>query len=597
MKLRSFQMRILLWTWGLLLMAMAVIFFYSTSIVGDELVTEAEIRTRHQIEAIEWLIRDHPLFESEKDFAEWLDALAFKLNSRITYIVDGRVVADSEVPFADLGTLDDHSHRPEVVAALKDGWGVNSRHSDTLEKEMLYVARQFPGVPAVDEGVLRMAVPFSHVSARLNLLRSNLIWIFLSTFGAAVLLSMFMSRNMGREIRAFSELARSIGEGDYSKRLRVLPGGEFKPLAHAVNAMAQSIERNIELIKDQKGQLQAVFGGMREGVLTLDSNGRIESFNTALDDMFNIPETAVGRSPIEVIRRYEIQDLVDRVLADPSEQARSIQIDIMDTRTVEVSAERFLDQNGVRKIILVFYDITEMKRSEKSLKDFVANASHQLRTPLTSIKGYTETLLDMPPADPADGRRFLETVLKNADHMDKVISSMLALAKSEQAGKRLRLGPLSGREHLSRAIDDLAVWAGERSVTFRTRTPEDEMYVMGETDGLLHVFHNLLNNAVKYSPHGGVITVSAEDDGESIVFCVEDQGPGISREHSTKVFERFYRVDENTIDGSGSAGLGLAICRRIVKNFGGEIWHDGYGEDVRGARFCFRLNKPAEKTP
>jgi two-component system phosphate regulon sensor histidine kinase PhoR len=171
--------------------------------------------------------------------------------------------------------------------------------------------------------------------------------------------------------------------------------------------------------------------------------------------------------------------------------------------------------------------------------------------------------------------------------MDKVISSMLALAKSEQAGKRLRLGPLSGREHLSRAIDDLAVWAGERSVTFRTRTPEDEMYVMGETDGLLHVFHNLLNNAVKYSPHGGVITVSAE----------EDQGPGISREHSTKVFERFYRVDENTIDGSGSAGLGLAICRRIVKNFGGEIWHDGYGEDVRGARFCFRLNKPAEKTP
>ena len=594
MKLRSFQMRILLWTWGLLLMAMAVVFYYSTTIVGDELIAETEHRTRNQIETIHWLLTDHPQFESEKDFTEWVAAVGFKLDSRITYIVGGRVVADSDVPYAELRNMDDHGSRPEVVAALKDGWGVNVRHSDTLSKDMLYVARAVSSVPGVEAGVLRVSVPFSRVSARLDLLRNNLTWLFLVTFGVAVVLSTIMSRNMSRDIRAFSELAQAIGEGDYSKRLRVLPGGEFQPLARSVNAMAQSIERNIELIRDQKGQLQAVFGGMREGVLTLDSRGRIESFNASLDDMFNLPESTVGRTPIEVTRRYEIQDLVDRIIREPETGARSIQIDIMDHRTVEVTAERFLDQNGVRKLILVFYDITAMKRSERGLKDFVANASHQLRTPLTSIKGYTETLLDMPPADPEDGKRFLEIVLKNADHMDKVISSMLALAKSEQMGKRIKQAPLSGREHLFRAIGDLKPWAEERGITFRTRTPEDEMMVMGETDGLLHVFHNLLNNAVKYSPENGVITVSAEDDGESIVFCVEDQGPGISREHSTKVFERFYRVDENTIDGSGSAGLGLAICRRIVKNLGGEIWHDGYGEDVRGARFCFRLNKPKE---
>ncbi|MBU4244328.1 MAG: PAS domain-containing sensor histidine kinase, partial [Proteobacteria bacterium] len=266
---------------------------------------------------------------------------------------------------------------------------------------------------------------------------------------------------------------------------------------------------------------------------------------------------------------------------------------LLDSRTVEVSGVPFFDYKGVRKVILVFYDITEMKRSEKGLKDFVANASHQLRTPLTSIKGYSETLLDNPPATPEGGRQFLEIILKNADHMDKVISSMLALARSEQVGEALALAPVSGRESMDRAVADVTPWAGERNITLRSRTPESEMLVMAEPDGLLHVFHNLLNNAVKYSPEGGVITVSAEDDGESIVFCVEDQGPGISREHSIKVFERFYRVDENTIDGSGSSGLGLAICRRIVRNFDGEIWHDGYGEDIRGARFCFRLNKPA----
>ncbi len=593
MRLGSFQMRILLWTWALLLAVLGVIFFYSTSVVEEELIADTEVRSKSEIESIKWLIRDHQTFADEKDFAEWVDAFGYNLGSRITYIVDGRVVADSDVLCGDLGDLDDHSSRPEVMAALRDGWGANVRHSDTLSKDMLYVASPMEATSGVPEGVLRLAVSFSKVSERLGMLSRNFLWIFLTTFGVALLVSLVMANNMTREIRSFSNLARSIGEGDYSMRLRHLPGGEFKPLAESVNAMAQSIERNMQLVSDQKGQLQAIFQGMTEGVLTLDGEGRIESFNPALDTMFNMPESSVGRTPIEVSRRFEVQDLVDSILADPENGARSVQIDLSDSRTVEVVAETYRDQNGVRKIILVFHDITEMKRSEKGLKDFVANASHQLRTPLTSIKGYTETLIDMPPANPEGTRGFLETVLKNADHMDKVISSMLALAKSEQMGKRLEPAPVSGREHLSRAVNDLAPWAAEREVTIETRTPEGEMMVLGETDGLLHVFHNLLNNAVKYSPMGGRITVSAEDDGESIVFCVEDQGPGISRELSTKVFERFYRVDENTIDGSGSAGLGLAICRRIVKNFGGEIWHDGYGEDVRGARFCFRLDKPA----
>jgi two-component system phosphate regulon sensor histidine kinase PhoR len=593
MKLRSFQMRILLWTWAVLLVALGVVFFYSTSIVGDELVRETERRSLNELDSIKWLIEDHQTFESEEAFAAWVDALGQRLASRITYIVDGRVVADSDVAYSELGELDDHGGRPEVIAARETGRGSDIRRSDTLHKDMLYVARRVEGASGVPAGILRMAVPFSEVNARLAMLRENFSWIFLITLACAALVSALMSRNMSRDITAFSELARSIGEGDYAKRLRALPGGEFKPLAQSVNAMAQSFERNVRIIEDQKGQLQAVFEGMREGVMTIDTQGRIESFNGALDEMFNLPGSAVGRTPIEVTRRIEIQDLADRLLDERGEAESAIQIDLMDSRTVEVSGVPFVDHKGVRKVILVVYDITEMKRSEKSLKDFVANVSHQLRTPLTSIKGYSETLLDTPPATPEGGRGFLEIILKNADHMDKVISSMLALAKSEEVGKALALGPVSGRESMNRAVADVTPWAEERSITLKTRTPEGDMHVLGEPDGLLHVFHNLLNNAVKYSPEGGSITISAEDDGESIVFCVEDQGPGISREHSIKVFERFYRVDENTIDGSGSSGLGLAICRRIVRNFDGEIWHDGYGEDTRGARFCFRLNKPA----
>lgn len=593
MKLGSFQMRILLWTWALLLVVLGMVFYYSTDVVGSELVAETERRSKSEISTIKWLIEDHGDFRSEEDFATWVDGLGFKLGTRITYIVKGRVIADSQVPYSDLDDLDDHSSRPEVVAAAVDGFGSNIRYSDTLGKDMLYLAARIEGVSGLSTGILRLAIPFSEVSARLGSLRTNFIWIFLAALVFAAIVSAIMSRNMSRDIRTFSKLAQSIGEGDYATRLRALPGGEFQPLAQSVNAMAKSIERNVRIIKDQKGQLQAVFEGMNEGVMTIDADGRIQSYNTALRRMFNLAETTVGRTPIEVTRRFEIQDLVDTLMSDPELDEISDQIDLMDHRTVEISGVPFIDHNGVRKVVLVFHDITEMKRSEKGLKDFVANASHQLRTPLTSIKGYTETLLDNPPARMEDGQLFLKTVIKNADHMDKVISSMLALAKSEQMGKALEVSPVSGRECMSRTVADVTPWASESGITFELRVPDDDMLVMAEPDGLLHIFHNLLNNAVKYSPAGGRIFLTAEDDGESIVFCVEDQGPGISREHSTKVFERFYRVDENTIDGSGSSGLGLAICRRIVKNLDGEIWHDGYGEGTVGARFCFRLNKPA----
>lgn len=576
-------------------MALAVVFYYSTDLVGNDVLKATELRAGSELDAIQWLIRDHEGFESDVAFAKWVDELGARLGSRITYIAsEGRVLADSELGFNGLTSMDNHKDRPEVVEAHVNGRGSNVRHSDTLQKEMLYVAVKVTEAQGGRDGILRLAVPFSKVSDRLNSLRQNFIWIFALTLIFAVVISMLTTRNMSREISSFSELARSIGEGDYATRLRVVPGSEFMPLAQSINGMAKSIERNVRIVKDQKGKLQAIFEGMREGVMALGADGRIESFNKGLDEMFNLPDSAIGRTPIEATRRYEIQDLVDQIMNDPDLAKQGTQIDLMDSRIVEVSAMPFMDPNGERKIIMVFYDITEMKRSEKGLKDFVANASHQLRTPLTSIKGYSETLLDNPPANPEDAKFFLEIVLKNADHMDKVISSMLALAKSEQASKQLKLAPVSALEYMQRTIGDVTPWAGERNISLATRAPDDAMYVMGEPDGLLHVFHNLLNNAVKYSPDNGTITVSAEDDGESIVFCVEDQGPGISREHSTKVFERFYRVDENTIDSSsGSSGLGLAICRRIVKNFDGEIWHDGYGEGTQGARFCFRLNKPS----
>lgn len=593
MQFKSFQMRILLWTWGLLLLVLAVIFFYSTTIVGSDVVEETKRRSLSELNAVKWLVEDHGPFDSEQEFAEWVDALGQKLEVRITYIVDGRVIADSEMSIPVIPTMDDHSRRPEVVDAVTQGLGANVRFSDTLQKDMLYMAIQTDGTTGIPAGVLRIAVPFSKVSSRISMLRNNFTWVFLVTLFFAAAVSLMVSRSMSRDISAFSELAKGIGEGDYSRRLRALPGGEFKPLAESVNAMAHSIEENVRIIQNQKGQLQAVFEGMREGVMTTDAEGHIESFNAALARMFRLDDSAImGRTPIEVTRRYEVQGLVDNLMDNPDQGESSVQIELRDKSVMEVHAVPYFDHNDIRKVVLVFYDITEIKRGEEGLKNFVANASHQLRTPLTSIKGYTETLLDQPPSEMASGRHFLEIVLRNADHMDKVISSMLALAKSEQMGNSLNLVPVPARDFLSRAMRDVAPWAEEKSIAVESVVPNDSMEVMAESDGVLHVFHNLLNNAIKYSPANSTITVNAVDEERTILFCVEDEGPGIKKEFSEMIFERFYRVDDNSIDGEGGSGLGLAICRRIVENLGGEIWHDGYTGDAMGARFCFRLNKP-----
>lgn len=593
MRLRSFQMRILLWGWALLLFALAVAFYYSSTLVGSELVHETEELSWRQIRSVKWLMEGHHAFESEEDLDQWVKTLGKKLGSRITYISKGRVLADSEVPHAEVPQMEDHSHRPEVLAAEQDGEGMNLRFSTTLGKDMIYVATKMPTYAGMPEGILRLAVPFSQVQQRLNSLRTSFLWIFLAVLGIAAGLSAYFSHSISKSITSFSEVARQIGEGNYSMRLRSAPGGEFQPLARSVNAMAKRIANHIQTIEDQKGQLRAMFEGMNEGVMALDADGRLISHNSAMDTMIPMPATAVGRTPIEVTRRFEIQEIVDKLLSDPALGIVTTEIDLMDGRTVDVSGVPYRDHEGVRKLILVFHDITLIKQAEKGLRDFVANASHQLRTPLTSIKGYSETLLDNPPGNFDDARGFLEIIVKNSDHMNKVISSMLALAKSEQLGKALKICPVSGREILNRAMDDLSPLSAEFNVKLEVDLPDDDdLTVMGEPDGVLHVFHNLMQNAVKYSPKGGVVTVFVQREQESIAFCVEDQGPGISKEHSLKVFERFYRVDENTIDGHGSAGLGLAICRRIVTNLGGEIWHDGYGEDSRGARFCFRLRTP-----
>ncbi len=592
MRFHSFRVRLLFWSWTLLLVALILLFHYSISSVGENLIRETEDQARNELKAVEWIASEHPPFEDSRELDSWAKELGRRLDVRITYIVAGRVVADTDVPYSDLASLDDHGSRAEVLEAAGGGTGIKRRNSATLGKDMIYIAKKVNVIKGASPGVLRLAVPFSDIRERLTRMRSNFLWLFMGTLCFAALLSLFLSSRLTGSIRAFSRAAQDIGRGDYKKTLRSYPGGEFRPLAEAINTMAENIQAQIRTIEDQSGQLKAMFEGMSEGVMVLDSRGRLESFNKAFDGMYPVPMSGVGMTPLELTRNLELQDAVDVLLSgEGKRESVSIQLELLDKRFLDVSVVPFLDDKGVRKLIMVFHDITAVKQSEKALRDFVANASHQLRTPLTSIKGYAEALQDAPSGDENTGRVFLGTILKNADHMNNVITSLLALAKSEQAGLKTSIAKVSVNKAADQAILDLAPKASEKGMTLvNSIDRETELQVLAEWDGLLHVLLNLLDNAIKYGPENGTIRIWAREEGGEVVVCVEDEGEGISREHREKIFQRFYRVDENLVKGDGSAGLGLAICRRIVNNFGGQIWCEGSTEpDQKGAVFCFRL--------
>ncbi|MGE4552077.1 MAG: ATP-binding protein [Desulfovibrionaceae bacterium] len=588
MTLRTFQMRILIWVAALLVAALAALFMLASRAVEARLVAEAQHKALRELDAVDFLLQHHAPFTDDRELDGFAEDLGARLGIRITYIQHGHVLADSNVPYDKVGGMQDHSDRPEVLAAEADGQGADIRTSATLDRKMLYVARAIPAGAGLPGGVLRLAVPFSDVAQSAAQARDSLAVAAVAVLLLAAALGWGLTSIMTRSLRAFSSAVAEIGAGNYQRRIREVPGGEFAPLAESVNAMAASIARHVALVEDQRGQLEAVFQGMHEGVAVLDAEGRIESCNAAFRAMFPDAPAPEGRTPLEATMRLEIQDAVDALVMEPDRASAGVGFELPSGRHLDLCAVPYLDHNAQRKIVLVLHDVTEVRRGETALKNFVANASHQLRTPLTSIQGYAETLLDNPPDDPATARRFLATIRKNAVHVSGMISSLLALARSERAQARNSLEPVNIALVLHRAVTDLEPLAQRRGIRMDT-AGVDEVLVLGEPEGLLHLLHNLLHNALKHSPDGGVITVSAERHGDEAVFAVHDQGPGVPKEHAERIFERFYRVDANAVGDDGGSGLGLAICRQIARNFGGDVWYQTNTREGAGATFRFRL--------
>ncbi len=581
----SFRSKIFV-TFLLLVLAFLVL---TVSLYGRRLETqlheETVERAKRNLEFVAMLLEDRRDAPAQESIDAWATRIGARLGFRITYMEEGRVLADSNVPRADVPEMEDHSDRPEVIQALDQGIGIAKRHSATLNKDLIYAAKRVPG------GVLRLAVPMADVEARRSGIVSTLLWSMPFAVLAALFIGFLLSRSLTRSISQFSEAARAIGEGRYGDRLRVYPGSEFKPLAEAVNRMASDIQTHIQKLQDEQGQRAALFDSLSEGVLIVDGDGLIRDWNPAFAKMVSGETLRKGRSLLEVILEPRLHRLVDEVISNPEYAGTRMLSFRYADRELELMVEPFQDEAGLRKIVIVLRDMTELRRLEAIRSDFVANVSHEMRTPLTNIRGYAETLQDMEGL-PASCNRFIAVILKNVGQMTRIVSDLLQLTRLEHEGGAIAPSPVHAPTALNDALSTLEYAAREKNVRIERDIAPDAENVLSDRQGLETVFRNLLDNAIRHSPEGERVTVRGMREGDTCIFEVRDFGEGVPSGHETRIFERFYRVPEVRNAHRGGSGLGLALCQHTLRAHGGSI-EVLVPEDGAGAVFRFTLRAAA----
>ncbi|GAB6113599.1 ATP-binding protein [Desulfomicrobium salsuginis] len=585
----SLRLRLLLAFGIILLLAVGLPAYHLHQNLGQTIEREAREAALRDLQTIEWTLSG---VAERSELGNVLRELAARMEIRITYIaLDGVVLSDSGVAAQQVGLLENHAGRPEVLQALNGEIGTSLRYSDTLSQDLLYVARKFGGNAAVPEGIVRVARPQSQLRKTLDRLYGRTGWVY----GFSVLLAFGLvsltSRQIARAISSVAQAAADIGQGGPGKRIRFSPSTEMTPLVNAFNNMLERIESNMQTIVKQKMESEALLNGMKAGLIVLDGRGHILRGNYAAQEIFPGLSTFAGRKPMELCLLQDLQDACDAALqkrkAGDFSQGNVV-VALQSGRSFDVSIVP-IKGDAELGVIMVFHDITEIRRVEQIRRDFVANVSHELRTPLTSIKGYAETLLGLDSYDPGQTRTFLEVIQRNANHMNTMLDELLQLSRLEHGKQRVDMvsvDPASALYSAWKSCHPL-----RKKVDFVNDLSQGAPAVRANFEQLVQVFRNVLENALKYVPDDTArIRVHAEASGRELSVFIDDNGPGIPAEDQGRIFERFYRVEKDRNSSIGGTGLGLAICRHIMVSHGGRITvQSPVPETGTGSRFIITL--------
>ena len=545
----------------------------------DDLQTRALLFENYILEHVE------PLDEQS------IDRLCKKIGpaalTRLTVILpSGRVIGDSE---EDPQKMDNHIDRPEILDAMEKDVGVSSRYSPTLGKQLMYVA-----VPLKRNtrtvAFVRAAIQVDSVDRDIRAIQIKIAFSGLIIAGLATLLSLLVSHRIRRPIEEIRKGAEGFSRGDFQHPLPVSAIKEIGELSETLNTMAQELQKTVSKITEQRNELGAVLSSMAEGVLAVDMEERILGMNHAASVIFECdPRQVQGRTIQEVIRHPELQRLVTKALASEGDVERDVVLYSKKERVLNGHATLLRDGEGNRVgVLVVLNDITRLRKLENIRKDFVANVSHEIRTPITAIKGFVETLRDGAMQSPQEAERFLGIIQNHVLRLESLVEDLLSLSRIEEETEKeailLEEKPL--REVLEGALQLCQMKAEPKQIRMELSCSGD---VVARINASLleQAVVNLLDNAVKYSEPGKSIWVQTDATPQETLIRVRDEGCGIEKQHLERLFERFYRVDKARSRKLGGTGLGLAIVKHIMEAHGGRISVES--QAGRGSTFTLHL--------
>jgi two-component system, OmpR family, phosphate regulon sensor histidine kinase PhoR len=512
---------------------------------------------------------------------------------RVTVIApDGTVLGDSE---SDPGIMDNHGTRPEVVQAVASGAGTAVRYSNTISANMMYAARAMRADGRLD-GVVRAGIALSRVEAAERELQRRsaaavaLVGLLMLVCGA------WIARRVTRPLEELERVAEAYARGQPGAGEGFLPVSgsilEVQRVAEALQRMATELDNRIAALVAERNEQEAVLSSMVEGVLAIDDAERVMALNAAAARLLDVDaRQAIGRTIHEIARNASLQRFVAEALRADSALERDIALHGDESRFVQAHGSPVRDAAGARiGAVVVMNDVTRLRRLETVRRDFVANVSHELKTPVTSIKGFLETLLGGALEDPANARRFVEIAARQADRLGAIIDDLLLLSRIDQDSEHPRIdkSPTALETVIGGAVEVCRPKADQKGVGIRIHA---ERGLCARLNGAMveQALVNLIDNAIKYSEAGEEVQISTAREADTLVIKVIDQGPGIEEEHLPRLFERFYRIDKARSRAAGGTGLGLAIVKHIVQAQNGTV-----GVESRpGAGSTFTLRFPA----
>ena len=534
------------------------------------------VRLNHELRELETQRLAHEARLVAAMWANAPDAEAFAttagtmLGHRVTLIdSSGRVIGDSRFDLAGLAHLENHSTRPEVVQARRSGTGSALRKSPSRGDDELYVAVRAGARTArvsMSTGELSDVI----ASAQRDVLLSGAVGLVV-----ALLLSVAFARRVSRPIVELRDVARALAQGDLGRRPALAAPGEVGELGDAVHRMAEQLATRMTALQHEEGVLAAVIESLHEGIVAVGANRQVVRLNQSARELLRL--NSALPFPADLLPRHSgLRDALKAALSGHAGEREEITVD---GRTLALTARPL----GAGGAVLAFFDLTETRRLEAVRRDFVANASHELKTPLTVIGGYAETLVT--DEIPAEQRvQFVQTIRANAERMRRIVDDLLDLSRIESGGWKPHAVPVDVATLAPDVLAAASSAAMAGGLQLMTDVDPDAHTVRADPTALRQVLTNLVDNAVRYTPSGGSVIVFTRVATQGSWVGVRDTGIGIAPEHLPRIFERFYRVDRGRSRDEGGTGLGLAIVRHLAEAHGGRVEIEsevGRGTEVR----------------